>query len=695
MKRHEPAGRLMRLLRPRHIATFGGRAAERVISQCQKAGFQGEIWPVHPERERLGGVPAYPSVAALPSPPDASFVGVNRHASVSVVGELAAAGAGGAVCYASGFAEADTAGALLQQALAEAAGQMPLLGPNCYGFINYLDGALLWPDQHGGRRAERGVALITQSSNIALNLSMNRRGLPLAYVLTVGNQATLGIAELIDGLADDARVSVVGLHVEGLQDAPGFAAAVQRARAVGKPIVAMVMGRSEAGRALALTHTASLAGAAAVLAAFLNRLGIAQVGSLSALLEALKLLHVIGPLPGRDVVSLSCSGGEAGLVADAALATRLRLRPFDDADRARILPTLNPLVTLSNPFDYHTFDWANGSRLETTFRKVLESRFDLALLMLDMPRADRCQADDWEVTLAAWVAATRSSGTRAAVVASLPELLPEALAEDLLTQGIAPLMGLEDALAAADAAATAGEARAGFSPWPPGRAESSPSVTVGEWDAKQRLRGYGIEVPRGRLCCNPAELEQALAELSLPLAAKASGPALTHKSERGALRLGLAEPDAVRAAYECLRHLGAAVIVEEMIEDGVVELILGLNRDPVVGMHLLVGFGGVLTELLQDCAIVPLPATAQELRQALCGLRGYPLVQGYRGRPAADLEAAVDCALRLQQLAADHGERLVEVDINPLILRPAGLGALAVDALMRVTVAEYAVEQTQ
>ncbi len=684
MTPREPVEGLRRLLRPRHIATFGAAAAERVIIQCLKAGFEGEIWPVHPGREQVGGRPAYRCVAALPMPPDASFVGVNRHATVSVVGELAARGAGGAVCYASGFAEVDAEGAALQAELTAAASSMPLLGPNCYGFINYLDGALLWPDQHGGRPVARGVAVITQSSNIALNLSMNRRAVPLAYVVTVGNQATVGIAELIEGLGADPRVSAIGLHVEGLRDAPRFAAAVQGARDAGKPVVALLVGRSEAGRALALTHTASLAGAAAPLAAFLHRLGVARVSSLPALLEALKLLHVTGPLSGRDLISLSCSGGEAALVADAALGTRLRLPHLDEADRARIRPTLHPLVTLSNPFDYHTFDWADAPRLEATFRAVLESRFDLALHVLDMPRPDRCQAAEWETTLSAWIAAARVSGRPVAVVASLPELMPEALAETLAAGGIAPLMGLDEALAAAEAAATAGEARPGFQPWPAGSPDTTRTETAGEWAAKQWLRAYGLSVPRGRLCSSEEELEAALSRLCLPLVAKAAGPDLAHKSELGAVRLGLADAGAVRDAYQALRCLGPAVIVEEMVGDGVAELILGLNRDPVTGLYLLVGFGGILAELLQDSAIIPLPATAGEIRQALEGLRGYPLLQGYRGRTPADVDAAVASALGLQRLAAEHGERLLELDVNPLILRPAGRGAVVVDALIRL-----------
>ncbi len=678
-----PVDRLSRLIRPRHIAVFGSTFAERVIAQCRKAGFDGEIWPVHPQRPSIGGLPVYRSVAELPAAPDASFIGVNRHATVEVVDALAQRGACGAVCYASGFAETDAEGEALQRRLIAAAGDMAVLGPNCYGFINYLDGALLWPDQHGGRPVERGVAVIAQSSNIAVNITMNRRALPLAYILCVGNQAAVGIAELVEALTVDPRVSAIGLHIEGLRETDRFARAVQQARAAGKPVIALAMGQSEAGRALALTHTASLAGGAKAMAAFLDRLGVARVSGLTTFLETLKLLHTLGPLDGRDVVSLSCSGGEAGLAADTALAAGVHFRPFSATDQERIRPTLNPLVTLSNPFDYHTFDWANPERLEATYSAVMDSRFDLAMLIMDFPREDRCVTTDWDVTLGAWVRSAERTGAPAAVVATLPELLPETVAWSLLESGVVPLMGLDEALAAADAAATVGRPMVPYHPWPVTALPGQQTEVIGEFAAKHRLALFGIPVPDGGLCTSLDELDRVLSTLRYPVVAKASGAALAHKSELGGVRLHLRDAAAVREAYRALRPLGEAVLVESMVDDGVAELILGLNRDPVIGLTLVVGFGGVLTEILQDSRVLVLPATPEAVREAICSLRGAALLTGYRGKPAADLDAVVEAAMGLQRFAEANRDALIEVDINPLIVRPQGKGAVAVDGLIR------------
>jgi acyl-CoA synthetase (NDP forming) len=224
---------LTRLLRPRSITVVGGRPAAEVIRQSDRIGFTGDIWPIHPKLTEIEGRRAYRSVAELPDAPDAAFVAVNRMLTVDVIGDLAARGAGGAICYAAGFSESGADGKGLQSALIRAAGAMPFLGPNCYGLINYLDNVLLWPDQHGGRQVARGVAIVTQSGNIGLNFTMQKRALPIAYLATLGNQAAVGLSAVIAAMLDDDRVTAIGLHIEGIDDPPALAAAMVRARQKG------------------------------------------------------------------------------------------------------------------------------------------------------------------------------------------------------------------------------------------------------------------------------------------------------------------------------------------------------------------------------------------------------------------------------------------------------------------------------
>ncbi|MEL7543422.1 MAG: CoA-binding protein, partial [Pseudomonadota bacterium] len=442
---------LTRLLRPRSIAVLGGMWAERVVEQSLKMGFDGDIWPVSPTRREMAGIATVPNLDDLPAAPDATFIAVNRHAAVATINTLRQMGGGGGVCFASGFAEAGPEGAALQHAFIEAAGSMPVLGPNCYGLINYLDGALLWPDQHGGTRREKGVAILSQSGNIGINLTMNRRAVPLAYLGALGNQAQTTLAELTAALARDPRVTAIGIYLEGLRDAAAFADAVDVARRHDVPVAVLKAGRSAKGAELAVTHTGSLAGSDAVMDAYFERIGAISVPSITTLLEALKILHTHGRLPGKTVTTMSCSGGEALLTADIAERTDLDFRPFTADEAAQIKPTTNPLVTLDNPFDYHTFDWGNWERAGATYAQVLDCQFDMAALLLDFPRDDRCATDDWDGAIDAWVSASRATGARSAVLATLPELLPEPVAERLLADGIVPLYGLDDALTAIDA----------------------------------------------------------------------------------------------------------------------------------------------------------------------------------------------------------------------------------------------------
>ena len=458
-----------RLLRPTSIAVIGGGAwCSNVIEQCGKIGFAGEIWPVHPSREVVGGLKAFKTLADLPEPPDASFIGINRNSTIEVVRALSAQGAGGAVCFASGFLEAQAEtedGAAKQRELLTAAGDMTILGPNCYGFLNYLDGAALWPDQHGGVSVDRGVAIVTQSSNIAINLTMQDRGLPIAYMVTAGNQAQTGISAISQALLDDDRVTALGLHLEGLDDLRAFEALAAKARALGKPIVALKVGKSEQARSAAVSHTASLSGSDAGADALLRRLGIGKVSSLPALLETLKLLHVVGPLPSNRIASMSCSGGEASLMADTAHGSALCFPPLDPDQKAALRNALGPKVALANPLDYHTYIWGNVDALTKAFSAMMIGDLAMGCVVLDFPRSDRCDASDWEDVIDAVAQTQKASGKPVAILASLKETIPEAVASRLVELGIVPFAGMDEAIAAMEVAAWLG-ARHGSEPAP-------------------------------------------------------------------------------------------------------------------------------------------------------------------------------------------------------------------------------------
>ncbi|MCF8485636.1 MAG: acetate--CoA ligase family protein [Rhodobacteraceae bacterium] len=657
--------RLHRLLRPQSIAVLGSGWAENVIEQCRKMGFDGPIWPVHPKRETVGGLAAFGTLADLPSPPDATFIGVNRFATVDVVRRLSAMGAGGAICFASGWEEAGEAG--LQVDLVEAAQDMPILGPNCYGVINYLDGALLWPDQHGGRRVERGVALLSQSSNIVINLTMQARGLPVAYVACLGNAAQVGLAELAGALLADERVTAIGMYVEGIDDAPAFAALAQAARAAGKGIVCVKSGKTELSRVAAASHTASLAGGGAASSAFLRQAGVAEVATLDALIETLKIFHVHGPQIGGRLCSLSCSGGEAGLVADLAAPYGIAFPPVPEGTKTRLAQILGPIVTIANPLDYHTFIWGDGPRTTDVFTTMLQA-YDAGLYIIDPPRPDRCDPSSFQPALDAIEAAQVATGKPAFPVASLPENLDEALAVAMMERGLCPLMGLSAALPALVAAQTAA-ARPGWLPH-----VAQPPRAMGMLDevvSKALLSGAGITVPKGVHSPSLAGLVPLTDLLTGKIALKGLG--FAHKSDVGAVRLGLMSLEGQAEMPGAQGYLA-----EEMVTDVLAEILVGVRRDPVYGSTVTLGFGGVEAELLADTVTLVAPVTRPEVWAALRQLRLWPLLDGYRGRPVADVAAAVDVVLAVQAMLEDP--RFEEVEINPLMLRAKG--AIAADAVI-------------
>ena len=681
------AARFARLLRPRSIAVIGGLAAARVAEQCDRMGFDGDLWPVHPKQDHIAGRPVFRSVADLPGVPDAAFVGVNRHATVEAVSALARAGAGGAICYASGFRESP-GGEALQHALVKAAGEMPILGPNCYGLLNLLDGIALWPDQHGGRRlgpGERGVAIVSQSSNMAISMTMQRRGLPVAYVATAGNQAQLGLSRIALALLDDDRVGALGLHVEGFDSVRGFEALALRARERKVPVVVMKTGRSERGRAANLSHTASVAGSDAGADAFLRRLGFARARGIPELLETLKLFHVHGALGGSRLGVMCCSGGEASVLSDAIEDTGLALPALAPEHAAAVRETVHPLVAVANPLDYHTFNWGDGPALTGIFTAFARGGFDATMLVLDFPRTDRCDDAEWETTVDAFDRAMRAAGARGVIAATLGENLPEGRATQLARLGIAPLAGVREALAAIECAVTVGDAwRA--PPRAPAVVHRSPRgepILLDEAAAKAWLAEFGVAVPRGAVAHDANDAAETAASLGGAVVVKALGVA--HKTERRAVKLGLREPGEVREAARTLLTLGDGVLVERFESEVVAELIVGLHRDPQLGLLLAVGSGGTLVELVADTVTLLLPVAEAEVREAMAGLRCAPMLRGWRGREPADVDAAVASILAIADFAVANGERIEELDVNPLGVLAKGRGALALDALVRTS----------
>lgn len=681
---------LRRLLRPRHVAIVGGQAMADSIRRCADTGFAGEVWVVNPKYPELGGRKCYASIADLPEAPDATFIAVPREATIDILKQLDARGGGGAICYAAGYTEVGGEGVALQEEFLKAAGNLAVVGPNCYGMLNFIDGICLWPTGALGQQVETGCAIVMQSGNIALNLSRNDRSVPFAYVISSGNQAILSAADYVDALADDPKVTAIGLYLEGIKDVPAFSRAAAKALQRGKPLVALKAGNSELGAKFAMSHTGSLAGSGKMYDALFERLGIIRVHSVPQLLETLKLVSTAGLPKGDRLAVFTCSGGECLLTADLCDELGIPLPGFSQDQADDLRAQLPNFATVSNPLDYNTSLWGHEDLLVKCFSTVMRGDFDAGMLVIDF-------ATDGPETEAACMAGVRAILKACAmhskmpiVTSTLSELLPAAARAEVIAAKGAPMQGLEEALHAFAAvhrfAQRKAKVAAAALPTTPAAGESRRMLS--EVEGKALLAGFGLAVPESRVVATGDAVAAAEA-LGFPVVLKVAEPVIAHKTEAGAVAINLKSPADVEAALARMEKSVSAylkggriekVLVERMVGDVVAELIVGVQRDPQFGLALVIGAGGILVELVEDAAMLLLPTSAEEVEVAVRRLKIAKLLGGYRGKPAADMAALVKSIMAIAAFAEAHRDTLLELDVNPLMVRADG--AVAVDALV-------------
>ena len=708
---------LRRLLRPRHVAVLGGVDAETVAGECRRIGYDGPFWPVNPKRETIGGFACFPSVDDLPEPPDAVFIAVPREQAIDSLARLSAMGAGGAIIYTAGFAEIGGDGPAMEAALIEAAGDMAIIGPNCYGLINYVDRVALWPFAHGGGFHGRGAAIITQSGMLSSDLTMAQRGLPLSYMLSVGNQAVLRIEDFIDTLADLPEVSAIGVHIEGIRDPQRFQAAGLKALANNVPLVALKTGTSALGSELTVSHTGSLSGADEVYDAFFDRLGMIRVTEPSEMLETLKFLTVAGVPAGRRLAGLACSGGGATMLADAAEAHGLDLPRPSAATAERLRSQLPLTATVSNPLDYTTPIWGVPDKTEPVFSTLFADGYDAAVIIQDYPAAGLDESKPFyrNDSISFLNAA---AGLPAAVCSTIAENLDVETRAFLVAKNVAPMQGIGDCVRAIAAAARYGAARRRLLADPPpplilddpnlddksfddkslddtppiSAAATFDAVMLDEAAAKALLSSWQISVPPSLILADlPTQTQMPPAlppGLDYPLVAKALSPDLPHKSEVGAVVLNIGSGDELLAALATIdanltQHAPTArrtgYLVEAMQPSPLGELMLSLRRDPAFGLVLTLASGGLLVELLGDAVTLLVPASDDVIAAAIDRLAMARILRGYRGGDVADLAPLITAINQLTMaLADDPGLSLVE--INPLFVGTDGV--TAVDAVI-------------
>jgi acetyltransferase len=697
------------MLNPRSIAIVGAtprmQYGGRFLAAALKAKDRVRVYAVNPRYDDIMGVKSYPSVTDLPEAPDLVAIVVPYDQVLDVLRESHRKGTGSAIVISAGFAERDMDDRRdLQGELGEfaRASGMRISGPNCLGLANVKDDIWATASSRGAEGLTGPIGLVCQSGATAFGPFLVRaveNGIGFSYIISTGNEADLDFTDFARYLLDDPDTRVIAGFVEGFKRADKFLEVAKLAAERGKPIVLIKIGRSELGARAARSHTAALTGADARYDAIFAQYGVIRVQDYDELLEVAHLLaHTPKPgVPGIAVVSHS--GGISSLTADMCGQAGLDLPPLGEAARDGINGILKGFGWAANPADVTGF--ANSG----SFPQIMEHMINdprMGTLVVASAGADaqaqqvilqRDRSDKGVVFL--W---TGSRDAKPGLTQLKHARIPIFYTPDKLARGLQSRVAYH----------TWRENRLvdGFATAPPRTAPQDAAIaqalgrgrpTLSESEAKQLLAVWGVASAREHLIderkdgANSAE-EAALAaeQLGFPVALKIDSPDILHKTEAGVVRLNLRDAAQVRTAYAAILASAKAyapeariigVSVQEMVGDGV-EVIVGVSCDPQLGPVLLFGSGGVMVEVYNDVALRRCPITRPEAHSMIAEVKGARLLQGFRGRPVADLEALADTLVRVSHLAIHLEGHLAELDINPLMVLPSGQGVKAADALV-------------
>jgi acyl-CoA synthetase (NDP forming) len=708
-----PHAALRRLLHPTSIAVVGASMREgafgaRVLDNL--AGYGGAVWPVNPRYTELGGRRCYTSLADLPAAPDCVAIATPREGVAVVLRDCVATGAGGAVVFAAGYAETGLPDRVAEQAvLAAEAARLPLLGPNCLGFGNFLLGAGVTFSAGPKPVVPQGPAIGIVSQSGALGFALAQaveRGVAVSHVLTSGNAAGLDAADLVAFLAEEPGCAAIACVVEGLAEPRRLLAAAALAARKGKPLLVHKMASGQEGAAAALSHTGAVAGSHAVWRAALAEAGAVLVDDFSALMEMAAFFAKAPAAPrAPGVAVVSTSGGAGILAADAAERHGVPL-PQPGAEAAAVLAARIPEYgSTRNPCDL-TAQVLNDAEALVACTGALAADPGFGALLYPNTHAYPFSAN--RIPVMAEIA-TRHGGFLC--VPWLAEVREGEVARIAQAVTGAAIFSSTDRCFAALAAWQQRAAHAALPPEQPSHflghdtldhvhrllaAASGPLMT--ETAATAVLAACGVRVAGGHLVRDIDAALAAAEALGYPVVLKAESPDLPHKTEAGAVRLDLRNAAALREAHAAMLNALAVLqpppelsglLVQPMLPPGV-EVIVGARQDPAFGPVVAVGLGGVLVELLSDMEVVPAPLSLPQARRMLRGLRGFPLLAGFRGMPAVDIDALAETVCRVAELAAAAPGHIAELDINPLVC--AGGRIIAVDALIALTPAVKAVD---
>jgi acyl-CoA synthetase (NDP forming) len=701
------------LFAPRSIAVVGastkpGSIGEMTLANLEKTGFSGAIWAVHPRAGEVFGRPAFPTIAQLPAVPDCVMICLPAAFAVDALAEAAEAGVPSAVIIASGFAETGAAGTALQERIVRIAGAagMAVCGPNCLGIVSAFTGQASYTAPLPESMRSGGVGLVSQSGTGAI-LVTNIGRFGFSHVVSTGNEAVTGLADVVGHLAADPSTRVVACFVESVRDPQAFAGAVAEARRAGKHVVVLKVGRTAAGQVVSSAHTASLASSSDVFDRYIHRTGALVARDFDEFVELIELAQS-GLRPRRGGLAVvGISGGANVLLCDLADDLGVPFAEFAPATVQALEELAGGSATVMNPFDAGFFLFDEARHIAVLEALAADPGVGILAVSQDLPAAlGSGEAAIYRQVTERIAAVARTSEVPVVCFTTVAGELQESVAEPLREAGVPILRGARASLAAlAQLLRHAPELR----PAPePAAAWGAQPARVGEaviasrgWidrlvsggaftenESTRFLAEHGVPVTRQALA-RDASAAVALAEqIGFPVALKVQSPDIAHKTESGGVRLGLASAVEVEAAFGDIAAAVAArmpdaridgVLVQEMVAEGV-EVLAGVHTSDPLGGALLVGSGGILAELLDRTALdlLPHPDVAGVIDRS--GLR--PLLEGYRGAAASDTAELERVIALIGAIGTAYAEWIDVIEVNPLTVGAVGQGVRAVDALV-------------
>lgn len=699
-RRAAPRISIERILHPRSVAVFGAsesvaKFGGRIIHFLTRHGFAGDIYPINPIRAEIAGHKAYPRVSAVPAAPDVAILAVPAESMLDSVREASEFGVGCCVIITTGFAEAGAAGAEQQAQLVELAARtgMRIVGPNCMGFIvphhrmALCSSVVLNTDTLG----DGSIGLVSQSGGLMVSVFDRAKtdGIGFRYGVSLGNQSDLETCDFLEFMIEDPETKAICLYIEGLLDGARFRRAAARCREAGKPLLVLKTGRTEAGVVAARSHTASLAGSWEVFTAVCREQGVVLARDPDDMIRAAHLLaQHPGERRGGRIAVLSSSGGGTSTASDRVTEVGLALAPLQEATRHELEKMLLP-PQAANPVDL-------GGRIVPA---DVEIAGDATRILFADPAVD--YGIGFLMSMPFYLKRTLAIGEAArdcgkpVVMVCTPGAAADPARQELRKTGWVVYDSFEQALRVLALVADYDRLRGRpveKSSRPAGlpQSESLRAWRAGpqtEREVKALLASYGLAVARDALATSPETAAEAATAMAFPVVLKLVSRDIVHKSEVGAVRVGLIDKAEVLAAATEMRQRVRAALPDARVEGfsvqetirGEAEVIIGVRRDDQFGPIVMVGLGGIATEILGDVAVAMAPVAAGQIRSMIAELRAAPLFAGARGRPRLDVAAIADAAERVSWLAHDLGPRLTDLEVNPLIVRREGGGAVVVD----------------